>query len=72
MEFQTIRCQGFGKHERGHQRLSYEEKMARRTPKSKDEKREAEKRQLESENYIDVELPDICAGDQERIIAKPK
>ena len=61
---------GFGKAQRGHQRLSYEEKMARRMPKSKEEKRDAEKRQLESENYIDVELPDGCAADQERIVGK--
>lgn len=70
LQFQDIRHHGYGKSERGHTRLSFEEKLARKSGKAREDRRDTEKRQLESENYIDVELPDICAADQEKILAK--
>lgn len=68
--FTPMRCYGYGKGERGTTRLSYEERIARRTPKTREQKQEAEQRMLEAEQYVDSELPDICQADQEKILAK--
>lgn len=64
------RFHGYGRSERGKPRISYEERLAKRTPKTREQKQEAEARMLEAEKYVDTDLPDMCAAEQEKILKK--
>jgi ribosome recycling factor len=69
--FSSLRLShGFGGSEKGKPRISYEERMAKRIPKTREQKKEAEARLLEAEKYVDTELPDICTLEKEKILKK--
>lgn len=61
---------GYGKSQRGGPRLSFEERLARRQGKTREQKQELEARNLAGEQYIDTELPDICTSEVEKVRGK--